>query len=98
MAKGLAAVISKALDSAQSGFLKNVLTGAGLTLASTAGVMTLLNQYIGTIKSGTSSFSYELLALMHLSGFDYALSIVLSALVSRATMNTAGLTLSRIKK
>lgn len=93
---GLASLLSKSLDSASSGLLKKVLTGAGLGLASTAGVTALVNSYIDNLRSSTGGLSAELLAILHLSGLDYALSIILSAVVTRIALNSVGMTLTKV--
>lgn len=94
----LSSIISKTLDSASSGFLKKFLTGAGLSLASTAGVTVVINQYINNLQATTSGVSAELLAILHLSGIDFAISIILSAVVTRVALNSAGLTLTKLSK
>lgn len=95
---GLSSILSKTVDSASSGFLKKALTGAGLGLASTAGVTVLVNSYIDNLRTSTGGLSAELLAILHLSALDYALSIILSAVVTRIALNSAGLQLSKLSK
>lgn len=88
--KGLASLIAKVLESRESGLLKNILTGAGLTLGSTIIVTTTINAYIDNIKADVNSLPQDLLAIMGLSNVDYAFSVILSAVVARATMNAKG--------
>ena len=57
---GLSSILSKTVDSASSGFLKKALTGAGLGLASTAGVTVLVNSYIANLRTSTGGLSSEL--------------------------------------
>jgi len=95
---GLQSLLSKSLDSASSGFLKKALTGAGLGLASTAGVTVLVNQYIDSIRTSSTGISVELLAILNLSGFDYAISIILSAVVTRIALNSANIGLTKLSK
>lgn len=93
--KGLIGLLQKLFESQQQGFLKRVLAGAGLTLGTTAVTTTLIQSYISKIQSDLSSINGELLAILHISNIDYALSIVLSAILSRAVMNSAGVTLKK---
>lgn len=86
----LITLLSKLLDSASKGFLANVLVGAGLTLSSTLVVTGLVDQYIKTIQSDVYSLPQSLLMILGLSKIDYALSVVLSAVVARAAMNASG--------
>lgn len=93
--KGLAGLIQKILDSRESGFLRNILTGAGLTLGSTVVVTSTIKTYIAKIQTDVYSLPSDMLVLMSLSNMDYAFSVVLSAVVARATMNSMGLFLKR---
>ncbi len=95
--KGLAGLIAKILDSRESGFLRNILTGAGLTFGSTIVVTSAVKSYIAKIQGDVYSLPSELLMLMGLSNIDYAFSVVLSAVVARATMNSAGVFLKTKK-
>lgn len=92
---GLSSLLSKVLDSQQSGLLKKVLMGAGLTFGSTAAVTALVNQYINTISNQANSLPIELIMILGLSRMDYALSVVLSAVTARALMNGSGIFLKK---
>lgn len=93
--KGLASILSKVLESRESGLLKNVLTGAGLTFGSTMVVTGAINTYISKITNDLNSLPSTMLSLMGLSSIDYAFSVVLSAVVARATMNASGVFLKK---
>ena len=93
--KGLSALLSKVLDSFSSGLLRNILTGAGLTFGSTIMMTGLVDTYISSIKSDLNSIPETVLSFMAMSNLDYALSVILSALVSRAAMNSMGLFIKR---
>lgn len=84
---GLAGLLSKVIDSGTKGSLKNILTGAGLTLASNAVFLTIVNQYINNLRGQVGGLSADLASLIHLTGGDLALSIILSAVVTRLTIN-----------
>lgn len=94
---GLSGLLAKVLESRESGLLKNLLAGAGLTFASTAVITSSINAYVSHIKYDIGSLPHEMLSLMGLSQIDYALSVILSAIVSRAAMNSSGIFLSKIK-
>ncbi|MGB2784566.1 DUF2523 family protein [Psychrobacter sp.] len=94
----LSSLLSKSLDSASSGFLKKLLTGAGLGIASTAGVTVLINQYIDNLRTSTGGLSVELLAILNLAGVDFVISIILSAVVTRIALNSANLSLTKLSK
>ena len=83
------------LKSIDKGWLKNILSGAGLTLG-TAGVsMILINQVINNFKTNVNSIPADVLSLAHIAGFDYAISIVLGAIVAKATQGAANLSLRK---
>lgn len=93
--KGLASLLAKVLESRESGLLKNILAGAGLTFGSTIAVTSVINAYISKIKSDINSIPADILALMSMSNMDYAFSVILSAVVARATMNSMGIFLKK---
>ncbi len=74
-----------------------MLTGAGLTLGTTAITLTAVNTAIDTFRSSFNYVSIELLGLAHLMGLDYAFSIVLGAIIARAVQNATKLSLQKIK-
>lgn len=80
----------------QKGWLKDVLTGAGLTLGTSAVVLTALNTAISKVRDDVGQMSAELLALMHLSGIDVAMSIIIGAIVTRHTLQSTKLTLKKL--
>lgn len=80
----------------QKGWLKDVLTGAGLTLGTSAVVLTALNAAVSKVRSDLGQISSDLLALMHLSGIDVAMSIVIGAIVTRHTLQSTKLTLKKL--
>lgn len=85
------------IRSANSGLIKDILTGAGLTLGTSAIILTALNNAINVFKTNLLGVSADLLALAHLAGFDYAFSIVLGAIVARSVQNATKLTIQKIK-
>lgn len=85
------------LKSVQKGFLKNVLTGAGLTLGTSGVILASLNTAISHFKNATNSLPVQILGLAHLAGFDYFFSIILGAMVAKQIQNAGKLTLQKIK-
>lgn len=76
--------------------IRRTLTGAGLTLA-TAGVsVTIIKSMIDDIRSQLNSMPDLALALIDLSGVDVAVSLMLSAVLTRHTIASAQLYLTRI--
>ena len=86
------------LKSANKGWLKDVLTGAGLTLGTSAIALTALNTAISSFKSNLTGLPVELLGLAHIAGFDYAFSIILGAIVARNVQSAGKLSLQKIGK
>ena len=91
-------VLANLLKGINKGWLKTMLLGAGLTLGAAAGSMTFINQLIGMFRSNTSSIPADILSLAHIAGFDYAISIILGAIVASVAMNAGSLSLRRITK
>lgn len=86
---------STILSSLQKGFLKNVLTGAGVTL-STAGItLTALNTAINHFKSSLGDMAITLVQFAGLAGFDVFFSLVLGAITARYVQNSTKLFLSK---
>lgn len=93
--KGLSSLLQKVLESRESGLLKNVLAGAGLTFGSTVVMTSLVDSYVSSVKSNVNSIPTDVLTLMGMSNIDYALSVILSAIVSRTAMNSMGIFLKK---
>lgn len=92
---GFGSFLQKVFSSSNKGLLNDLLTGAGLTLASNAVFLTLANQYISTIQAQTAGLSQGLAVMLHLSGIDYSISIVLSAIITRLTLKPPSLSFMR---
>lgn len=80
----------------QKGWLKDVLTGAGLTLGTAAINLTALNTVITKFKSDLNGIPSDLLGLASLAGIDVAMSITLGAIVTRHALSSTKLTLKKI--
>lgn len=90
--------LSTLFSSAQKGFLKNFLTGAGLTLATSGVVLTALNTAISQVKNSFSGIAGTVLQLAGVCGFDIAFSLILGAIVARYVQNSSKLFLTKAMK
>lgn len=70
-----------------SDLLRKVLLSAGLGLASGAFFTILINLYIDKAVNSLGQIPASILGLLGLFGFDKALSIIIGALVMRASIN-----------
>jgi hypothetical protein len=73
--------------------IKKALLGAGLGLASYAGLSTMIDSMINNATAQIQSGDAIALAMLGISGMDTALSMVLSAVLVRATIFSASLSL-----
>ena len=83
------------LKSLNKGWLKSVLSGAGLTLGTAAASMIIINQLIEKFKNSVSTVPADVLGLAHIAGFDYAVSIILGAIVTAALAESGKLSLRK---
>lgn len=81
----------------QKGWLRDVLTGADLTLGTSAIALTALDTAVSKLKNDLNSISGSLLNLMALAGIDVAMSIILGAVVARHTLQAGKLTVQKLK-
>ena len=88
-------ILANLLKGVNKGWLKTMLLGAGLTLGAAAGSMTFINQLINMFKSNANSIPADILSLAHVAGFDYAISIILGAIVASVAMNAGKLALRK---
>lgn len=83
------------LKGLNKGWLKEMLVGAGLTLGAAAGSMIFINQLINNFKNNVNSIPADILGLAHIAGFDYAISIILGAIVASVAKNAGSLSLRK---
>lgn len=76
-------------------WLKDVLTGAGLTLGTSTAIYTAISLLIEQLKSDITKLPPDVLQYAHLAGFDYSMSIVLGATVAKALQDSTKLILMR---
>lgn len=78
-----------------SGFLANVLAGAGLGLVSFGSLSLILNEGLSLVLSYFASLPADIAGIILRAGFGTALSIIGSALLVRAAISSAGVSLGR---
>lgn len=88
-------ILANLLKSLDKGWLKNVLGGAGLTLGTAGAMMFFINQLIISFKTNTNSIPADILSLAHIAGFDYAVSIILGAIVASVVADSSKLSLRK---
>lgn len=79
-----------------SSAIRRMLTGAGLTLATTGVSVAILQSLINDLREELNNMPDLALALIDLSGTDVALSLMLSAMLARQTILSAQLYLTRV--
>lgn len=79
------------------GMGKRVLLGMGLGLASGAISLAVINYYINKIVASAGAIG-DMAAILHLAGMDTALSIMIGAIVIRASLGATKLSLSKVAK
>lgn len=88
-------ILANLLKGINKGWLKTMLLGAGLTLGTAGGSMIFINQLINMFKSNANSIPADILSLAHVAGFDYAISIVLGAIITSVGLNASKLSLRK---
>lgn len=69
-----------------SNFAKKVLLGAGVAIVSSAIIQSILTAFINKAINASNSIDQTYLGLLSISGLDTAISIVIGALIARATI------------
>lgn len=78
-----------------SGFIGNLLAGAGLGLVSFGSLSLILNQGLSLVLTYFNSVPADIAGLLLLCGFGTFLSTIGSALLVRAAIASAGVSLGR---
>ena len=74
---------------------KKVLVGAGVTVVSGAVINIVLTAYINKAIAASSQIDSTYLGLLSISGLDHAISIIIGALIARATLLAANLSFKK---
>ena len=77
-------------------FAAKVLLGAGVAIVSSAIVNTIITTYINKAINAASSVDPTYIGLLAISGLDQAISIVIGALVARATIVASSISLKKM--
>lgn len=88
--------LSTILQSIQKGTLKNILTGAGLALTTSSISYVAFQQAVNAVQQKAYGIPGDLIAILHLAGFDIFFSTVLAAIVTRLSLNAGNLALKKI--
>lgn len=88
--------LTSLLQSLQKGQLKNMLTGAGLALTTSSISYLAFHQAVNAVKGQAYGLGGDLIAILHLAGFDIFFSTILAAIVTRLSLNAGNLTLKKI--
>ena len=78
-----------------SNFAKKVLVGAGVTIVSGAVINIILTTYINKAISASNQIDSTYLGWLSISGLDHAISIIIGALIARATLLAANLSFKK---
>jgi hypothetical protein len=89
----LANILTKSMDVFGSSAAKNMLTGAGLGLATAGFILTVLNHYIDSFAQSMNGL--QIVGLLAISGVDVAMSVIIGALVTRATIQSQSISLTK---
>lgn len=76
--------------------LKRILIGAGLGLVSSQVILSLINVYIGKAINNMDFAAGTALQFLGLSGADVALSVLIGALIARATLEASKIGLKKL--
>tara|TARA_B100000530_G_scaffold336986_1_gene293868 strand:+ start:684 stop:965 length:282 start_codon:yes stop_codon:yes gene_type:complete len=90
-------ILTKVLQGLFGGMGKRVLVGMGLGIASGAISLAVINYYINKIVSSSGALG-DMAAILHIGGMDTAISIVIGAVVVRASLGATKLSLSKAAK
>lgn len=89
--------LSSIIQSTQTGFLKRVLTGAGVGITAGTVTYTAFQQAVNAVHQQTYGLGGDIIALLHIAGFDIFLTMILTATATYLTLQQTKLTLSKIK-
>lgn len=84
------------LKSVNKGFLKDLLTGAGLTLATSGVSMIIFGQMLNVFKSNLNTVPFDILSLAHIAGFDIFFSLIFGAYVTKFTLSSGNFALRKV--
>ena len=77
-------------------FAQKVLLGAGVAIVSSAVIQTILTSFINKAINASNSVDSTYLGLLSISGLDTGISIIVGALIARATIVAASLSFKKL--
>lgn len=77
-------------------FARQVLLGAGVALVSSAIINGILSSFIQKAINASSNVDPTYLGLLSISGLDQAISIIIGALVARATIVASTMSIKKL--
>ncbi|MHA3058991.1 DUF2523 family protein [Acinetobacter sp. ANC 4641] len=81
--------LAAVLESLQSGFLKKVLTGAGLALASSTAYKLYFDNAISQFIATANTIPSTTASLLHKSGFDQGMLIIVTSILISLSLNSS---------
>lgn len=78
-----------------SSAFKTILLGAGIGLATQGFILVLINKYVDKSVFLFSGVGSDLMGLVGLSGLDVALSVIIGAIIARATIASLKIGISK---
>lgn len=90
--------LADVLKSVQTGALKNILTGAGVSLATSSISYLAFQQAVNAVKTKAYGVGGDIIALLHIAGMDIFLSTILAATATYLTLNATKLSLTKAIK
>lgn len=85
------------LKNLNRGWLKTMLTGAGVTLGTTGVSLVAFGKVVDTFRDSVTGMPPMALAFAHMAGIDVAMSIILGAYVAKLTVGNSKLALKKLK-
>lgn len=79
-----------------SNFAKKVLLGAGVAIVTSAVIQTILTAFIHKAINASTSIDPTYLGLLAISGLDQAISIIIGALIARATIVASEMSIRKL--
>lgn len=87
-------LLKNLLESLADGFLKRIITGAGLSLITGVSMMVIINFLFDKFLSDFFVVG-DLAALVGVGGLDQCISIVMSAVIARAMLSSGSVSVSK---
>lgn len=90
--------LASIIQSVQKGTLKNILTGAGIGLTTSSISYLAFQQAVNAVQTQAYGLGGDIIAILHLAGFDVFFSTILAAIVTSLSLNASKLSLTKMIK